>query len=182
MQAFDHVRRPHILANRHADAHPFEIDRSRHGAGGEHALFVKHSVVGQVDLGPHGGDRAVFQQNHRVDHLTVGPPGCAQQDRRAAIGGLGGEIFHGGDHLFDEQRLEDQILGRITAHEQLRGDDKIGAAFSRLGAGRAQLGEIVVDPPKGGIQLRQGNGQMICHGVDLARLWGQEKMAFLSFV
>jgi hypothetical protein len=56
-RALGHVIEPGVLADRHAEPHASAIERAGHRAGVEHALFVEHRIVGQMDLGAHAGDR-----------------------------------------------------------------------------------------------------------------------------
>jgi hypothetical protein len=56
------------------------------------------------------------------------------------------------------------VVGGISRHEQLRGNDEIGAQPLPLGARAPQLGDIAVDVAHGWIELGDGDGEAVGHG------------------
>ena len=126
---------PHVLAHHAADAQlPAARQRERHRpgdrAGGEHALLVEHAVIGQIVLVARGHDPAAGEQQHRVVELAALAPGRAQDHRRAAVRGIGGEGLDRAARDILERALEHQVLGRVADHHQLREHRQIGAGRS----------------------------------------------------
>jgi hypothetical protein len=54
-------------------------------------------------------------------------PGAADDEARAAIGGLGGQRFDPLRAGLDEGGLEDEVLGRVAGDGEFGGDDQVGA-------------------------------------------------------
>ena len=129
-QAFDDVGAPDVLADRHAEAHAAEVDRPRHGPGREHALFVEHAVVRQVDLEAHRFDLAVIDQHDGVVDVSVLGPDGAGEDRRAGPE-LARQRLDARPRRGGKRRLEDEIFRRIAGDEQLGEHDEVGAERSR---------------------------------------------------
>ena len=143
-QALDDVGTPDILANRHAKAHAAKIDRTGHRPRREHALFVEHAVVRQVDLETHRFDLAVIDQHDGVVDVAVLRPHGACDDRRSGPQ-LAGQRLHTRPRGGGKCRLEHQILRRVAGDEQLGEHDEVGAQRSGARTHVAQLGDVAVD-------------------------------------
>ncbi len=143
--AFDRIGPPDVLADRHADAHAAKDDRPRRGAGPEHALFVEHAVIGQIDLEAHRLDPPAVEQRRGVVERAVLDPRQADQHGRPAVGGLARQSLAGGAAGLLEGGLQHQILGRIAGEIQFRRHHQIGAERRRLGARPAQALEVALD-------------------------------------
>ena len=143
--AFDGVRAPDVLADRHADAHAAKDDRPRRRAGREHPLLVEHAVIGQVDLEAHRLDPPAVEQRHGVVELAVLDPGQADQHRRPAVGGLARQLLAGRAAGLLKGRLQHQILGRIAGEEEFGRHHDVGAERRGLRARLAQPVAIALD-------------------------------------
>ena len=177
---------PDVLADRHADAHAAEADRTRHRADVEHALLVEHAVVGQVDLEAHALHAAGIEQRRRVIELAVLGPDGADQHAGAAVGGVLGDGLDGRAGGRREGRLAHQVLGRIAGDEQLRQHDEVGALGSGLRTRLAQLLGVARKVADRRVELGEGDferiGDCIRHGwtlglaagfVQRGRSWGR---------
>ena len=163
LEAFGHVLGPHVLAHHHPQAHAAEGDRPGQGAGPEHPLFVEHAVVRQIVLVAHRGDLAVLEQHGGVVEPAILAPGRAERHGRAAVAGLDREAFDRRLHAVLEERLEDQILGRIAAQHQLAEDDEIGVRARGLLARLQDLGGVAVDIAQDRVDLGDGDGEAVGH-------------------
>ena len=68
-QAFHHILAPDVFADWDADAHAVDGNRTRHGACIKDALFIEHTVIGQIIFETHGSDAPVLQHADRVVDL-----------------------------------------------------------------------------------------------------------------
>jgi hypothetical protein len=170
--AFDRLGTPDVLADGHAQADAAEIDRPGHRSRREHPLLVEHAVVRQIDLEAQAGDTAAVEQRHGIVELAVFDPGGADQHRGPAIRRVGGERLDRAAARLLERRLENEVLGRIAADEQLGEHDEISAVARRLGAGAARLVRIARDVADDRVELGDGERKAIrrtrVHGSDLA--------------
>ncbi len=123
---------PDILADRDAKPYPVEIDRLRHWAGGEDALFVEHAVIRQIDLITQRLDPAAGDKRDGVVDLPVLPPRRPDEKRGAAVDGDGRESVHRVHAGLHERRLEDEILRRIACNEKLGEHDEVRVRGARL--------------------------------------------------
>ena len=89
-------------------------------------------------------------------------------DARPAIGGFRRQLFHGFQACFQESRLQHQIFRRIARYEQLGQKQKIGALRRRISPCLARLGEIARHVANGGIELPDGNPEMVLYIVSVA--------------
>ncbi len=143
-QAFDDVGTPDVLADRHAEADTAKVHGARHWPRREHALFVEHPVVGQVDLEAHGLDLAVVDQHGGVvDVPALRPDGA--DEHAGARAQLGGQRLDARARRGGKRRLEDEILRRIAGDEKLGEHDEIGTEGGSPRTHFAQLGYIAVD-------------------------------------
>ena len=166
-ETFDYVVFPDVFANRHANAHAFEIDRPRHRAGGEHALFIEHAVVRQICLVADGFDLAAVDQHRRIiKRALVGPDG-AGQDSGAGTKRFR-KLFDGIARRFLKRGLQYQILRRIAGDKQLRQDDEVRAKSRRGVARRDELGDVASDVANYRVQLRERDFEM-CGGHKVSR-------------
>ena len=143
--AFDRIRRPDVLADRHADAHAVKDQRAGIGPWAKHALLVEHAVVRQVDLEPHRFDPSARKQRRGIVERAVVDPRQADQHRRAAVGGLARHSFAGAAAGLLKRRLEDEVFGRIAGEIELRRHDEPGAEGGGFGARGAEALQIAVD-------------------------------------
>jgi hypothetical protein len=119
-------------------------------------------------LGAAGEDGAGVQHIGGVVEFFAVPPGAADEDAGAAIGGVGGEFGDGGLAGGDEGGFADEILGGVAGDEHLRRDHEIGAEFGGAGAGAADGGEVVDDLADMRVDLGEGDperiGRRVGHG------------------
>ena len=162
--AFDRARRPHVLTDRHADAHAGEGERPGIGPGAEDALLVEDAVIGQIDLEAHGGDAPAVEQRGGVVERAILDPRQADQHAWAAIGGLARKALAGGAAGLLEGRLEHQILGRIAGEIEFGRHDEIGAEGRRLRPRRAQALQIALDVADDRGNLRERDDQAVGGG------------------
>ena len=146
---------PGILADRHPDPHAADRHRTRGGPPREHALFIEHAVIRQVDLEPDGSDPAFVEKRTGIVELAVLDPGSADQQRRAAVGGFPREFLDRGTAGRLKCRLQDQVFRRIAGNEQFRQNDQVGAIGASLRARGACLDGIARDIPHRRVQLGQ---------------------------
>ena len=141
--------------------HAAEIHRPRHRPRREHALFVEHAVIRQIDLEAQRRDRAAVEQRHRVVELAAVDPGRADQQRRTAVGRFARQRFDRGAAGGLEGRLEHQVLGRIAGDEQFGENDQIGALRGRLDARAAHFLGIAGDIADSRVELRDRDRELI---------------------
>ena len=110
--AFDDVGRPHVLADRHADAHALEDQRPRHRARREDALVVEHAVVRQVDLVALADDLALVEADDGVVQLVVLAPRRGDEQRRPAVPRVGAQRLDRLVAALLEGGLQHQVLRR----------------------------------------------------------------------
>jgi hypothetical protein len=91
LQRLRHGGEPPILADHQAEPDAAEDAGAGRGAGGEDALVVEDAVVRQLMLGAAGHHLAAIEQEERVVQPAAVHPGAADDEARAAIGGLGGQ-------------------------------------------------------------------------------------------
>ena len=167
-QAFADLLEPDVLADRQAEPEAAEADRSGQRPDLEDAQLVEDAVIGQLDLVAQGLDLAAVEQRDGVVALVLVRPGRADDDARAAIGGVGGQRLDRPAAGVLEGRLEHQVLRRIAGDEQFRQDHEVGAEAGGLGARFAGLLQVAVDVADHGIELGDRNadciGQVSCHG------------------
>ena len=162
-ECFGNGGEPPILANHQAKAKAAKGNGARRGAGIEHALVVKHAVIGQFMLGTARGDLPGFQQKQRVEDLLTFAPRAAHHQARAAIGGLGGQGSDFGFAGGDEGGLAHQIFRRIAGDGEFRRHHKIGAKPRGFRAGLSDQRRIGGQCALMGVELRQGNFQGLGH-------------------
>ena len=156
-----HPRPPHVLADHHPQPGAAKLDRLGQRPGGEHPLLVENAVVRQVVLRSHGRDVAAVQQQRRVMESALPSPGRADQQRRAVVGGVGGERPR---RLLDpllEGTLQHQVLRRVAGQRQLAEHQQVLAA--RGAAQRADPLDVAVDVADHRIDLREAHRQRFAH-------------------
>src|SRR3984893_13491133 len=126
-EAFDRVRSPNILADGNADAHALEGDRPRHRSRSEHALFVKHPIIRQIDLETDRLDAAFVEEGIGVVAMPIFSPRQPNENRRSAVACPGRDPFAGGAAGFQKRRLQDEVLGWIARDEEFGKHQEIGA-------------------------------------------------------
>jgi hypothetical protein len=161
--AFDDVGRPHVLADRHAEAHAVEDQRTRHRAGREDALLVEHAVVGQIDLVALADDLALVEADDGIVQLVAFAPRRGDEQRRSAVQRVGAQRLDRIVAALLERRLQHQVLRRIAREHQFRGQHQLGALLLRFGACRPHLGEVAVDIADRGIELGERDLEGIRH-------------------
>ena len=88
----------------------------------------------------------------------------ADDDARAAIGGVGGQLLGRPLAGPQEGRLEDQIFRRIAGEEKLGEKHEIGALPRGIGARLARLGEIAGDVADNRVELGDSDAQDVGSG------------------
>ena len=159
--AFDRIRPPDVLADRHADAHAAKDDRAGRGARREHPLFVEDAVVRQVDLEPDRFDPALGQERHGVVQFAVLDPGQAEQHGGSAVRRLPRQLFAGGAAGLLEGGLQHQVLGRIAGEIELRRQHEVGAERGGLGARLADAIAIARDVADDRGDLRERDDEAV---------------------
>jgi hypothetical protein len=132
--------------------------------GCEESLLVEDAVIGQIVLQADGRDRAAVEQHRRVVKAVVDPPQGTDQERRAIVRGRRRQLLDGGLDLVLEERLQDQVLGRIAADDKLREHDQVGALGRRRRARLEDTRDVAVEVADGRVDLGQGDGEMVGHG------------------
>ena len=165
-QTLDHVLvvapiGPGILADRQPKPHAAKAYRSRHGPGREHALFVEHAIVWQVDLEADRRDPPGIEQRISVVEFVVLDPWRADEHAGSAIGGFARQRLDRGAAGGLKSGLEDQILGRIAGDEQFGKGDEIGAVAGGRRTRLARALQVAGDVADDGIELRHGDGETI---------------------
>ena len=176
-QRLDNVGAPDILADRQAKAHAAKRNRPWRRTGGEDPLFVKHAVIGQVDLEAHRVDAPAVEQRVGVVAEAVFDPRRAHQQRRAAVRRLARQLLQRGAASLLKGGLEHEVFGGIARQEQLGEHDKVSPLRARCLAGAANARRIAGDVADGAINLGESQrepaggslGQV--HVSDLARRW-----------
>ena len=144
-----------------------ERHRAEDWTGVEHPFVVEHAVIGQLVLGAAGGDAAALEQIGGVVQPVAVVPGAADNQRRTAIGGVGGEV---GDRRLaggDEGRLADQILGRVAGNGKLRRHHQPGPEGGPLRTGAAQTQKIVLHRTDMRVDLGQCDPERLGHAQKL---------------
>src|SRR5262249_22433486 len=177
-KAFNHVLvvapfGPDIFADRNADAHAAEIDRTGRRPRREDASFVEHAIIRQVHLPTHGSDGAAVEQAIRVVELALLEPRRADQQGRTAARSFARKLFDLRSAGRLERRLEHEILRRIAGEEKFRKRHDVGAAAGSLGARAARRVGVAGDVPDDRIELSDRDGQTVggprIHDLGLAR-------------
>ena len=174
-QRLDDVGAPYIFANRQAKAQSAKRNRPRRRSGGEHALFVKHAVIGQIDLETHRVYPPAVEQRIGVVAESVLDPGRAHQQRRAAVRRLARQRLKRSSARLLKSGLEHEVFRRITRQEQLGEHDKVSPLRARCLTRGANAGRIAGDVADGAINLGEGQREPAggslgrVHVTDLAR-------------
>ena len=92
---------------------------------------------------------------------TAGPPSAVSRAKRLDGGAAGGL----------ERRLEHQILRRIAGDEKFGEGDDVGALARGLRARRAGAFEIAGDIADDRVELRHGNGEVVCGTLFMAKVY-----------
>ena len=177
--AFDGLRPPDVLADRHADPDAAKRQRPGRRAGAEHPLLVEHAVIRQIDLEAHRLDAPARQQGDGVVERALLDPGQADQHGGAAVGGLARERLASRAARLLERGLQHQVLGRITRKIQFGREHEVGAERGGLRARCSQAAEIALDVADDGGDLRERDDEPVggCgHGESLARRRGGGQM------
>jgi len=171
-EALDHLLAPDVLADGQAEAQAAQVDRPRQGAGGEDALLVEDTVIGQVHLEAHGGDGAGVKHRIGVVDLAVLVPRQADEDGRAAVGRVAGQLLAGPAAGVEEGGAQHKILRRIAGKVELGEHHDIRPHGGGFCARLARLGEIGRDVAHDGVELGEREAEAVdgCrHASDLAR-------------
>ncbi len=161
--ALHDVGGPHVLADRHAEAHAAEHQRPRHRARRKHALVVEHAVVRQVDLEAPADDLASVERDDGVVEPAVLVPRRGDEQRRAAVRRIGAQRL---DRLVAaplEGGLQHQVLGKVAGQHQLGEQHEIGALRLGLGARGPHPGEVAGDVADLGIELGEAHLEGVGH-------------------
>ena len=95
--------------------------------------------------------------------LVAFAPGRGDEQRRAAVLGVGAQRLDRLVAALLEGRLQHQVLRRIAGEHQLRRQHQLGALLLRLGARGTHLGEVAVDIADLGIELGERDLEGIRH-------------------
>ena len=149
---------PGVLANRHADADPSDQkERVPVASRNEVAPLVKDPVVGEqllahdrahLAVGTHGGgvvEIAVLFHEADDSHAVLGRSRYFLQREKVA---------------FDETRLEQEILGRVTGEHELGEHRQARTRGFGLGELGNDLVGVAVEITDGGVQLAQRDAQV----------------------
>ena len=156
---------PDVLADRNAEPHAAEIDRPRHVRTGlEDALLVELAIVRQIDLVALGDDLAAIGDDDGIVGAALALQRRADDDARAAVGGIGGKVLRPPARRRQEGRLQHQVLRRIAGDEQLGVEHQVGALAGGIRPRLARLGEIAGDVADSRIELGDGDAQDVGSG------------------
>ena len=167
-QAFADLLVPDVLADRQTEPHAAEADGAGQRADVEDAQLVEDAVIGELDLVAQRLDLAAVDERDGVVALVLARPRRADDDARAAIGGLGGQRLDRPAAGVLEGRLENEVFRRIAGDEQLGEDQQVCPGSGGLRAGFAGFLQIPVDVADHAIELAGGDadrvGEVRCHG------------------
>ena len=161
--AFDDIGRPHVLADRHADAHAVEHQRPGHRARREDALVVEHAVVRQVDLVALADDLALVEADDGVVELAVLMPRRGDEQRRSAVARVGAQRLDRLVAALHEGGLQHEVLGKVPRQDQLCRQHEVGALLPGLFARRPHLREIAVNVADLRIELGERDLEAVRH-------------------
>jgi hypothetical protein len=113
---------PDVLADRRRDEHVSQLEEEEVAAAGEVPVLVEHAVVREEVLAVDALHRAVRADEGRIGQIAVERRAAHQRrDVRAGAGHLVDGVARGPDEPGPEQ----EVLGRIAGHGQLREDDDV---------------------------------------------------------
>jgi hypothetical protein len=167
--ALDDLVAPNVLADRDADAETANHHRAGQRPRLEHPLLVENAVVRQVDLEAHRVDGAFVQQRVGIVEKAPFHPGQPDQHRGAAIGGLARQPLARFAAGVLERRLQNQILRRITAKEELGEHDDIGAQPRGFGPPLTHPGSVPRHVAHRWVELGQRDLEGTGHQAGLTR-------------
>jgi hypothetical protein len=153
-------RAPGVLTDDDADpdaVHKVEVVvRRRRGTRAKPALLVEHAVVGQQLLVPDAVHLAARADGGGVVEVAVIVD--IANDGGAAVGLLGDRL-HGAQIAFDERRVHEQVLGRVSRECELGEHGEISPRAFRVGQGGEHLGDVAVEIAHHHVELAQGYAQ-----------------------
>ena len=154
------ARLPDVLAHRRPDQHVAHAQREQLPAFGEVAVLVEDAVVRQEVLAVDGADLPAAEHGARVREVTV-EEGAADEGRDPV--GRAGDLLERGPRSLEKPRTQQQVLGRVAGHGQLREHDEIGACPPRVGERREDPGAVAVEIPDHGVELgeREPHGRIL---------------------
>ena len=158
-EGFGHGGEPPILTDEQAETETAEVHRHGDGAGGEDALFVEHTVVGELVLFAFGDDFAIVEDEGGVVQSGAVAPGGADDDAGAAVSGVFGEVLGGCFAGGDEGGFEDEVLGRVAGDGEFGGDEEVRAHGGGLRTRGADEGEVFVDGADVAVELGDGDAE-----------------------
>ena len=154
---------PDVLADRRADQDVAELEQQELAAGGEVAVLVEDAVVREELLAVdalHGAARA---HERGVREVAVERrPADERHDPLAAPR----HLVHGLAGRSDEPGPQEEVLGRVSGHRQLREDDEIGGGALRLLDRRGDSPDVAVEVADDDVQLRERDPHrriLACH-------------------
>ena len=139
---------PDVLADVDAEAHALDVEHQRFAVSREIALLVEHRIVGQLALAIGAQHAALAQHRGGVVQAALARLDVAHQHVKS---GQPGQIMpQAVQHILlglDEQRAQQQVLGRVAGQDQLGRDQHVGAFGMRLAGGLQHLGGIARQVP-----------------------------------
>ncbi len=154
-QGLAHLLAPDVLADRHADLDPPEIDRLRGGTRRKDALLVEHPVIREIVLVADRLDAAGIEQRHGVVDEGAVAPGQPDEDGGAAVGGVAGKLLSGFAGGLLQCGLQHQVLDGVAGEIKLAEGDEIGARFRGARARLASFAQIALEVAHHRVELRQ---------------------------
>ena len=132
----------------------------------EVALLVEHAVVRQEHLAVDAAHLAVGEHGERVEDVlrVLGEP-----DQRDGVAHVLRDLVQGPPARRQEMGLEQQVLGRVAVHGQLREHDQLRARVDAAVQVVADLARVAVDVADGRVHLGQRNPQRpgdLAHVID----------------
>ena len=150
--------RPNIFANSHADFFAARIKRFGPTSRLEVAVFIEHIVSGQERLMGFANRFAFLEQSSGVMKRLAAPfIAINETDKQGHVPHPRMKLLEDLKILWDEARLKDEILRRVSGNGQLRGEDQFrpgtGKTFIRA---QDQL-KIAVQISDGRVNLSKAN-------------------------
>src|SRR5207244_2072256 len=110
-------RLPHVLADRRAHVDVAEAEEDEPAALREIAVLVEDAVVREILLAVYGTKRSVGADGACVGEVPVEPGGPDERDDAC---GLPTDLFDALACARHESRAQQEVLGRIAGHRELR--------------------------------------------------------------
>ena len=147
---------PDVLADQETAAHARHLDHGCRITRHEGADLVEHGMIGQALLAVDGLDAALVEDDSGVVALLALLEGRAD-DRGQVRRQPSRQVREDPRVLGIEVVAQGQVLGRIAAEGQFRGDEEIGPLRSCLAGEFGNAAGIALEVADGGVELGEGD-------------------------